>query len=164
MAMNVLQLCIFWLVHDLRIAPWEVLCGLYPVLVSIVFGAIILYLSYFCIEVNEIYMDMLKQFDILITWEWRTAGSGRIAMLRDVKASVEAEGPPHTFLGFVLSWRLVVTIVAPLLLPVFYNVMMGAKKLNEWGMIEGPNITAMQNASDRIQEMFPFVNASALLS
>lgn len=78
---------------------------------SILFAA----LSLSCIEANNIHANMLTRIRVMITQEWREKGEGNIAMLEHFRSTVEAEGPPHTFLGHRLSLSLVLTACAPLL-------------------------------------------------
>lgn len=127
------------------------------VLTMLIFGGCFVYLSWLCIKVNDIYVSLLRRVDFLIAQEWRQKGYQNIPRLRDAKASIEAEGPPHTFLGRTLSWQLVIAIMTPLLAPVLaklWNVLQEVSRKETFGHLSESD--PLKVANEKIKDLLPF--------
>lgn len=108
-------LFLFWLFSDEVAADIQFALTNGPILWTFLWSYAFAYISWCCIKVNDTWKSLLVRIDCLISREWCENGYQNIAMLKDFKASVETEGPPHTFFGQPLSWGLMLGAFVPLL-------------------------------------------------
>ncbi|CAE7472546.1 unnamed protein product, partial [Symbiodinium microadriaticum] len=121
-----LQLLASWLCYDpnQHNFTYQGLHSAMAFALTLTFGGIFMYLSNVCIKVNDLFLKMLTQLDELSAQSWREHGykAGHVRMIHDFKIVIEAEGSPHTFLGYTMTWRLVCTILTPLFAPTLATI------------------------------------------